>query len=85
MTPAKKLSTAHKQPEESSMEALVLIFAEIILACLMPLLALIASAIAAIFELLLLMIGIGTSRRKRKATAPSDLPRKPIIPRKAVH
>ena len=67
------------------MEALVLIFAEIILACLMPLFALIASAIAAIFELLLLMIGIGTSRRKRKATAPSDPPRKPIIPRKAVH
>ncbi len=74
------------------MEALVIIFAEIMLACLMPLLGLIGAIFGALFEGLLLLFGgvfsdYVAQRRKRKADAAGrpPVPRKPLIPRKVVH
>ena len=56
------------------MEALVVIFAEIILACLMPVLGLIGALLGAIFEGLLLLLGgtfaaFAEVRRKRRVEA----------------
>ncbi|MEO1138447.1 MAG: hypothetical protein AAFW87_03225 [Pseudomonadota bacterium] len=74
------------------MEALVAIFAEIIIACMMPVLGLIGAAIGVIFEAFLLLFGgifaeYVQARRERRASAKgrSAKPRKPLIPRKVVH
>lgn len=74
------------------MEALVAVFAEIILACMMPVIALTGALIGAVFEGILLLFGgvfaeYVETRRKRKAEA-ADRPavtRKPLIPRKVIH
>lgn len=74
------------------MEALVAIFAEIILACMMPVIGLMVAVIGALFEAILLLFGgvfaeYVDTRRKRRAKA-SNRPlvaRKPLIPRKIVH
>ncbi len=74
------------------MEALVAVFAEIIFACLMPVLGLIGAAIGAVFEAVLLLFGgvfaeYVAARRKRKAKAANrpSVARKPLISRKAIH
>lgn len=74
------------------MEALVAVFAEIILACMMPAIGLMVAAIGVVFEGILLLFGgvfteyVGT-RRKRKAEATNRPPaaRPPLIPRKFAH
>lgn len=74
------------------MEALVAIFAQIILACMMPVIALVGAVVAAVFEGFLLLFGgvfagYVEARRKRKAEA-ANLPiaeHKPRVPRKVVH
>lgn len=74
------------------MEALVAIFAEIIIACMMPVFALMGAVLSAVFEGLLLLFGgifseYVESRRKRRAEAVQQpiTPRKPLIPRKVIH
>lgn len=74
------------------MEALVLIFAEIIIACLAPVFAAIGAFIGLLFELLLLLFGgrfarFVEKRRKMRAQAKGKAfeLRKPLIPRKVVH
>lgn len=77
------------------MEALVLIFAEILLACLAPLLALAgamaALALEAVLGLLALVFGgvfelwRDSRRAARETGAVARAPRKPLIPRKLVH
>ena len=74
------------------MEALVAVFAEIIIACMMPVIGLMGAAIGAVFEAVLLLFGgvfaeYLEARRKRKVRAGNQpLPaRKPLIPRKVVH
>ncbi len=74
------------------MEALVLIFAEIIIACLAPVFAVIGALIGAIIEFILLLFGgvfaeYVEVRRKRRAEATGQpaQPRKPLVPRKVVH
>ncbi|MEM6590140.1 MAG: hypothetical protein AAF641_16970 [Pseudomonadota bacterium] len=74
------------------MEALVAIFAEIIIACMMPVFALMGAVVSAIFEGILLLFGgvfaeYVEARRRRRAEA-KDQPhvaRKPLIPRKVIH
>ncbi|KRS13816.1 hypothetical protein XM53_04405 [Roseovarius atlanticus] len=74
------------------MEALVLIFAEIILACMAPVIAILGAIVGAVIEGILLLFG-GVfaewvqARRARRASAKgkSSPPRKPLIPRKVVH
>lgn len=74
------------------MEALVAIFAEIVIACMMPVISLLGALIGAIFEGILLLFGGVFSeyvekRRKRRTAAVNrpQAPGKPLIPRKAVH
>lgn len=77
------------------MEALVAIFAEIIIACMMPFLGLIGALMGAILEgVLLLLAGIfggvfqvWSDARKAKSKTPKAQakPRKPLVPRKLVH
>ncbi|MFK7940236.1 MAG: hypothetical protein AB8B82_12715 [Roseovarius sp.] len=77
------------------MEALVAIFAEIIIACMMPFLSLIGALLGALLEgLLLLLAGlfggvfqVWSDARKAKSDQPKAKakPRKPLIPRKVVH
>ncbi len=76
------------------MEALVLIFAEIIIACLAPLLGIVGAVIGAMLELLGLLLGgafgaWSEGRRARReddaAKTPQKAPRKPLIPRKVLH
>ncbi len=77
------------------MEALVAIFAEIIIACMMPFVSLIGALFGAFLEgLLLLLAGIfggvfevWADRRKAKSARPKTAakPRKPLIPRKVIH
>lgn len=74
------------------MEALVVVFAEIILACMIPVFGLMGAAIGAVFEAVLLLFGgmFGESvetRRKRKAETANrpQVTGKPLIPRKVLH
>lgn len=74
------------------MEALVVVFAEIILACMIPVFGLMGAAIGAVFEAVLLLFGgmFGESvetRRKRKAETANRPPvtGKPLIPRRVLH
>lgn len=62
------------------MEALLLIFAEIIFACLAPLSALVGGLLMAIVELLALMLGGSFTSNARKVFG-----RKPFLPSKALH
>lgn len=77
------------------MEALLLIFAEIIIACMMPFFALIAAALAGLLEMILALFALlfggvfetwRETRRKAQAR-PGETPgqRRPLIPRKLVH
>lgn len=74
------------------MEALVAIFAEIIIACMMPVFGILGAVVGAIFEGILLLFGgifaeYVDARRKRRAEAANRpvTPRKPLIPRKVIH
>lgn len=75
------------------MEALLFIFAEIIVACLAPVFAILGAAFAGLIELLAALLGgsfaLWSERRKAKRRAAGleipDQPRKPLIPRKLVH
>lgn len=78
------------------MEALVLIFAEILLACLAPLLALAGAALAVALEAVLGFLALvfggvfevwrESRRMKREAAGRAPkAPRKPLVPRKVVH
>jgi hypothetical protein len=77
------------------MEALVAIFAEIIIACMMPFMALIGAFVGAILEgILLLLAGVfggifqvwaEARAARRNAPKPVAKPRKPLVPRKLVH
>ena len=74
------------------MEALVAVFAEIIIACTIPVIGLVGAMVGAVFEGILLLFGgvfagYVDARRKRKSEV-AKLPqvaRKPLIPRKFVH
>ncbi|MDJ0639464.1 MAG: hypothetical protein QNJ20_11560 [Paracoccaceae bacterium] len=70
------------------MEALLIIFAEIIFACLAPFFALIGAAIGAIFEFIVLLLamifgGVGSGVSKPKPGKQKR--RKPLVPRKVLH
>ena len=78
------------------MEALVLIFAEILLACLAPLLAAIGALLGAILELIFALLGLifgegferwRKQRRAQGAEAPASraTPRRPLVPRRWLH
>lgn len=71
------------------MEALVLIFAEILIACLAPLFGLIGMAFGVLLELMAALFGgIFSSwleRRKKSEADTKKSPRKPLIPRKVIH
>ncbi|WP_371227624.1 hypothetical protein [Roseovarius sp. 2305UL8-3] len=75
------------------MEALLLIFGEILFACLAPVLGLAGAALAGLLELLaafftILFGGSFGARKKRRAPARDGVPaapRKPLIPRKVLH
>lgn len=76
------------------MEALVIIFGEILLACLMPVLALAGALLGAIVEALAAVFGgvfaLWAERRRAKRQAAGTggapaVPRKPLIPRKLLH
>ena len=72
------------------MEALVLIFAEILLACMAPLLGLVGVMFGALLELLAAIFGgifaawADTRSTRTKEDKPAK-PRKPLIPRKVIH
>lgn len=74
------------------MEALLLIFAEIVFACLAPLLGLIGALVGALLEFLALLLGGGfaalAEHRKRGREAKGEVPRaprKPLVSRKTLH
>jgi len=72
------------------MEALLLIFGEILFACLAPLLGVVGAAFAGLLELVAGLLGLlfgGRFDRRKTARAPADKasPSKPLISRKALH
>lgn len=74
------------------MEALVLIFAEIIIACMAPVFAVVGALLGLLIEGILLLFGgvfaeFAKERRARRAAAAGQTaqPRTPLIPRKVVH
>ncbi len=67
------------------MEALILIFAEIIFACLAPLLGLMGAVIAAIFEGIVLLLSLVFGTAAGSAATKRRKPRKALVSRKALH
>lgn len=75
------------------MEALVLIFGEILLACLMPVIGFAGAILGAIFEAVAAIVGAifglwADSREPKQLKSNAEKkakPRKPLIPRKVVH
>ena len=73
------------------MEALLFIFAEILFACLAPLLALVGAILGVILEAIAMLLGgvfgqwAGERRAKRKAAAGKPPPKQPVRSWKALH